>query len=303
VGDSTNPIAKFLGGVFGIGVITRIVRGYTFLSRNYEPGDAIHICGFSRGAYTARALAGVITTVGLLDRKKYKPDSKVEAYRLGFAAWAKSKTLQLDGAGRLTKSAADFINSIAYLLAGHLEDSQLIPDVPLASVAVWDTVGSMGIPRYEATGRADILRFVNTSLSTKVARGFHAMAVDEMRADFPVTVWDNRDGVTQRWFIGAHADVGGGYPPAQCGLSDLPLSWMISNLARMGVRFVDPAVYQPNLTKVLTESVHTPYLNPPFDHLLRTPRKVEPGDDIDPSVKQRWQGDANYRPSSLSGVL
>lgn len=55
VGDSSNPILKVLGGVFGVGVIARILRGYTFLSRNYLPGDAIHILGFSRGAYTARA--------------------------------------------------------------------------------------------------------------------------------------------------------------------------------------------------------------------------------------------------------
>src|ERR1700676_2203471 len=60
VGDSMNPIIKLLGGAFGVGIIARIVRGYTFISRNYSPGDAIYIVGFSRGAYTARALAGMI---------------------------------------------------------------------------------------------------------------------------------------------------------------------------------------------------------------------------------------------------
>jgi uncharacterized protein (DUF2235 family) len=57
VGDSDNPIHKMLGGAFGAGLISRIVRGYTFISRNYEPGDKIIIVGFSRGAYTARARA------------------------------------------------------------------------------------------------------------------------------------------------------------------------------------------------------------------------------------------------------
>jgi uncharacterized protein (DUF2235 family) len=56
VGDSRNPIIKMLGGVFGWGLIARIVRGYTFISRNYEAGDLIFIVGFSRGSYTARAL-------------------------------------------------------------------------------------------------------------------------------------------------------------------------------------------------------------------------------------------------------
>ena len=54
VGDSNNVVIKVLGGVFGMGVIARIVRGYTFISRYYQPGDAIHLAGFSRGAYTAR---------------------------------------------------------------------------------------------------------------------------------------------------------------------------------------------------------------------------------------------------------
>src|SRR5262249_46649033 len=60
VGDSQNPVMKVIGGVFGAGVIARIIRGYTFISRHYVPGDSIHILGFSRGAYTARALAGMI---------------------------------------------------------------------------------------------------------------------------------------------------------------------------------------------------------------------------------------------------
>src|SRR5262245_14011041 len=76
VGDSKNPVLRVLGGVFGAGVIARIVRGYTFISRNYVAGDSIHILGFSRGAYTARALAGMIATVGLLNPRNYDPNDK-----------------------------------------------------------------------------------------------------------------------------------------------------------------------------------------------------------------------------------
>ncbi|MBI3516297.1 MAG: DUF2235 domain-containing protein, partial [Proteobacteria bacterium] len=67
VGDSDNALVKLLGGTLGAGLITRIVRGYTFVSRSYEPGDRIFLVGFSRGAYTARALAGLIAAQGLLD--------------------------------------------------------------------------------------------------------------------------------------------------------------------------------------------------------------------------------------------
>ena len=67
VGDSKNFLVRVLGGGGGAGLVTRIVRGYTFVSRNFEPGDRIFIVGFSRGAYTARALAGLIAARGLLD--------------------------------------------------------------------------------------------------------------------------------------------------------------------------------------------------------------------------------------------
>src|SRR6185369_297540 len=112
VGDSNSFLKKAMGGMFGMGVIARIVRGYTFISRNYEPGDEIHIAGFSRGAYTARALAGLIASVGLLNRAHYDPTDKNEAYRLGIAAWCKSKNATLSGAGKLTDLANHLLNFV-----------------------------------------------------------------------------------------------------------------------------------------------------------------------------------------------
>jgi len=302
VGDSTNPLVKLMGGVFGVGLVTRIVRGYTFISRYYEDGDDIHICGFSRGAYTARALASVIATVGLLDPKTYDPDSRMQAYRLGVAAWAKAKNLQLQGLGKLTETASAVIGAIEELLASSLDSKNLRPYVPLGSVAVWDTVGSMGIPSYVKGARADILRFADTVLSPKVKRGFHAMSVDELRTDFPVTKWAPRDGITQTWFSGAHADVGGGYAPSESGLSDLSLRWMLDQLTGLGVKVVNPLTYVPNFANAITQPIHTPWTNPPFDHLGRTPREAAATDDFHPSVKQRWKDNPNYRPQALQGI-
>jgi uncharacterized protein (DUF2235 family) len=302
VGDSTNPLVKVLGGVFGVGLVARIVRGYTFISRYYEPGDDIHICGFSRGAYTARALAGVIAAVGLLDPKTYDPDSKMQAYRLGVAAWATAKNLQLQGLGRLTGTASAVIGAIEGLLASSLEPKNLRPDVPLASVAVWDTVGSMGIPSYVKGARADILRFADTALSPKVKQGFHAMSVDELRTDFPVTKWEPRAGITQTWFSGAHADVGGGYAPSESQLSDLSLSWMLGNLTGLGVKVVNPLLYVPNFSTAVSQPIHTPWTNPPFDHLGRTPRQAAATDDFHPSVRERWKENPTYRPQALQTI-
>ena len=301
VGDSDSFLKKAMGGMFGMGVIARVVRGYTFISRNYDPGDEIHIAGFSRGAYTARALAGMISSVGLLNRAEYDANDKNEAYRLGVAAWCKCKNMSLNGAGKLTDIASHLLNFVGGFFARQVLDAnQLIPDVPIKSVAVWDTVGSMGIPAYAGDKRYDVFRFVDTKLSTKVQNGFHAMAVDELRLDFPVTAWDSRAGIKQVWFVGAHADVGGGYPAQESRLSDIALEWMMKQLAEVGVRLATPLTYKPE--PLIGPAIHQPWSKTPFALLPRSPRQVASTDTIHDSVLRRWQADSSYRPQALAAV-
>jgi uncharacterized protein (DUF2235 family) len=298
VGASNNLLIKLLGGTLGVGVITRIVRGYTFISRHYLPGDEIHIIGFSRGAYTARALAGMIAKVGLLNPHAYNPDDRQEAYRLGIAAWCKSKGVTLQGAGKLSAVATTFLNFVQSFFASQLSADALIANVKIKSVAVWDTVGSLGIPVYAADGRYDVFRFTDTALSAQVENGFHAMAIDELRIDFPVTRWDQRDGVRQVWFAGAHADVGGGYPVAESGLSDIALDWMMQQLTGVGTRFATPLTYQANAC--FDQKIHEPWSNPPFAVLKRTPRQVLPDDPVHETALKRWKELATYRPDSMA---
>jgi uncharacterized protein (DUF2235 family) len=300
VGDSDSFLKKAMGGMFGMGVIARIVRGYTFISRNYDPGDEIHIAGFSRGAYTARALAGMISSVGLLDREEYDPNDKNEAYRLGVAAWCKCKNMSLHGAGKLTDLANHLLNFVGGFFARQLDADQLIANVPIKSVAVWDTVGSMGIPAYAGDKRYDVFRFVDTKLSNKVQNGFHAMAVDELRGDFPVTAWDSRAGIKQVWFVGAHADVGGGYSAQESRLSDIALEWMMRQLAEVGVRLATPLTYKPE--PLIGPAIHQPWSKTPFALLPRSPRQVASTDTIHDSVLRRWQADSSYRPQALAAV-
>ena len=294
VGDSKNPVMKVLGGVFGAGVIGRVIRGYTFISRHYERGDSIHIVGFSRGAYTARALAGMIAAVGLLDPRKYDPNDKREAYKRGFAAWLKCKGTVFKGSRKLSallNAIVEFAGDAVARVA--LRKSDLIPRVPMESVAVWDTVGSMGIPNYVSGARKDFFSFVDTKLSRAVAHGFHAMALDERRRDFPVTRWDRDARIEEVWFVGAHSDVGGGYPAAESGLSNIALHWMTQKLSGVGVLFVT----LPDETldpKQFGQAFHTPWKKPPFNigAEARTPRA---GDVFHPSVSRRWQTNAAYR--------
>ena len=297
VGNSSNLLIKLLGGTLGVGVICRIVRGYTFISRHYTPGDEIHIVGFSRGAYTARALAGMIARVGLLNPKSYDPQNKEQAYRLGVAAWCKSKGVTLQG-GKLTDLATHFLNFVQSFFASQLRADALIPDIKIKSVAVWDTVGSMGIPLYAGDARYDLFRFTDTKLSSQIHNGFHAMAIDELRIDFPVTRWDDRQGIRQVWFAGAHSDVGGGYAPAESGLSDIGLDWMMKQLTEAGVSFATPLTYNP--TGKFDQAIHAPWKQPPFDLLKTSPRQVQPGDSIHDSALERWRKLAAYRPVAMA---
>ena len=281
VGDSRNPIIKLLGGAFGAGIISRIVRGYTFLSRNYEPGAALVILGFSRGAYTARALAGLVASQGLLalpltvDRE--------QAYRSGTQAWYRYRRSALHGfsLAHLAEVASDLP---AFLSSGSLQDSDLVPVDRIAAVAVWDTVGALGVPEYIGQGRRlDAFRFVDTVLSSKVGAGIHAVARDEERMDFAPTLWDPAPNVQQVLFPGAHGDAGGGYP--ECGLSDGALDWMTARLKETGVAFaeVPAAPHAPDPAGV----AHRPWQHGPWP-LLPHGSRTFPADLLeDPSVQAR----------------
>jgi uncharacterized protein (DUF2235 family) len=296
VGDSRNPITKILGGVFGEGYIQRIVRGYTFISRNYAPGDRIFICGFSRGAYTARALGGMIARVGLLKRDAmFSPRGDYDAeraYRMGIHMWA-----------RYRESAGKRSTLIGYLQEFNgqdVRDDQLEPVDAIQAIAVWDTVGSLGVPIYrrEDGGPLDVFAFADTALSPKVKRGFHAVAIDEERENFTPTLWDERAGIEQVWFAGAHADVGGGYP--ELALSDISLGWMINRLAKEGVLF-DPA-YQPAALQ-RHPPCSRPWTQVPFNAFGHGPRKHPATAKFHAHVQDRLIACPDYQPASLRNFL
>lgn len=294
VGDSSNLVMKALGGALGVGVIARVVRGYTYISRQYRYGDSVHIVGFSRGAYTARALAGMIGAVGLLNPAKYDVTDKERAYDLGYAAWLKARGVVFGGGGSLARFFTGLIHQ-AEMLASRLVLSRdaFIPKVPIQSVAVWDTVGSMGIPLYIQDKRRDAFSFVDAKLNPLVSHGFHAMALDERRRDFPITRWVAREGVEEVWFAGCHSDVGGGYPPNECGLSDLALEWMMGKLSTLGVRLSSPLTYAPELTHY-SQDFHKPWETPPFN-IEPQPRVPLKDDAYSKLLVARWSACTPYQ--------
>ncbi|MBF0181712.1 MAG: DUF2235 domain-containing protein [Magnetococcales bacterium] len=317
VGDSNNWLNRMLGGGFGMGVISRIVRGYTFLSRHYQPGDRIFLIGFSRGAYTARALGGMIVGQGLFHPATVNFADKAEVYRLGVAAWHRYRKQQTHTANAHSHSflphLAELLAELPGWFARDLTDADFVP-ANIEGIGVWDTVGAMGIPVFREGEQVDLFRFADNRLSPKVAHGLHLVSVDERRGDFAPTFWDPRDGVTQILMPGAHSDVGGGYPVQgnQSGLSDGGLNCMTNWCRNLGVRFsaTPDIVAHPD---PMHGVAHKPWNSPPFDVMPQRSRDFPDHMCVHVSVLERWnapavvanpgEAPAPYRPTNLGSFL
>jgi glutathione S-transferase len=300
VGNSSNILVRQLGGAIGTGLIARVLRGYTFVSRNFAPGDRIVLIGFSRGAYTARALGGLIANKGLLDwsalhLNPQAPDD--EGYKYAAAAWyayQQDRRRHNAGSSNWLGRLEGMVSDIQALAGWRARTPQYVQNLRIAAIGVWDTVGSLGIPllSQDASTRLDLLRFADTELSACVDKGFHAIAADEQRVDFTPTLWDpDAERVVQCCFPGAHADVGGGYARGtESELSDIALDWMISQLETVGVQFATLSAAQPGFE---LGPMHSPWTSPTFARLPKSPREFPNYADpikrilLHPALRQR----------------
>lgn len=313
VGDSENFLVKMIGGGLGAGLITRIVRGYTFISRNYAPGDKIFLIGFSRGAYTVRALAGLISAKGLLPPAVADPADKDSAYRAGAAVWHQWRLDVLAAKGSPLDHFEATMLDLPLFLQRPPDPAAMVP-APIEAVAVWDTVGALGIPIFTNQHVAvDVFQFADTALSANVKNGRHAIAIDEQRASFTPTLWDPDPGrIIQVLFPGAHADVGGGYTTSnnESGLSDCALRWIGGELRQLGVRFATPVIaFVPDPKGV----AHSPWLEPLWLALPRGSRHLPNGLGLARSALDRLNGGpvlsdpagpaAAYAPSNIQSYL
>lgn len=235
VGSTGVRLQKLVGGAFGDGVDENIRSAYMFLAQNYvpaEPGreaDEIFLFGFSRGAFTARSLAGFIGACGLLKRPYLdRVDEAWTYYRKGPAP-------------RRPEGLAEHLRAQA-LAAGAHPDSARIEwheALSIRFLGVWDTVGALGVPSSGLVGAlGEPYQFHDTTPSRLVRTARHALALDERRDEFVPTFWTGEappgSDIRQCWFAGVHADVGGGYP--QRGLADIPLHWMAGEAMAAGLQ-------------------------------------------------------------------
>jgi uncharacterized protein (DUF2235 family) len=260
-GVGTKPLERVLGGAVGRGLSANVREGYDYLAAEYEPGDEVYLFGFSRGAYTARSIGGLIATCGLRrDASAITTDWVYERYRE-------------------RKNRAAPIWELEFIRGKNsrpltAEETRLLEHsrrIDIHMIGVWDTVGALGVPW---TGMPIIGKnnfyFHNPNLSKIYRHAFQALAIDEHRHAYKPTLWTRYVPAVgeaepanppempelaqceQRWFAGAHSNVGGGYQDDP--LHARPLAWLQACARRLGLTFtamvappVDGADYRKNV--------------------------------------------------------
>ena len=268
---------RLIGGVTGHGISENIRTAYRWLIKHFQEGDRLFLFGFSRGAYSARSLAGLIGICGIPRPSGRGVDSLVkEAYTI---YRDKNRT------SRDIDSKQFRVDSKAVRATVHL-------------IGVWDTVGKLGVPTCGPIGWWTRRRsgFHDIDLGAHIRHAFHALAINERRGPFQPELWSTNASnhgqvVVQAWFPGVHSNVGGGY--VDSGLSDRALLWMICNANAHGLLFDENYInlfVRPNWFGELRDSMRLHYRfmlwNKPRD---RTIGSVSPKTEhLHISVPKRW---------------
>lgn len=196
-------IGLLLGQGFGYGLTENIEDAYKYLMDAYAPDDRLYLFGFSRGAFTVRCLAGMLKKCGLLER----------------------------GSLNLVPYASEIYNTHDNDDVAQGFKSTYCRECKPYFIGVWDTVGSLG----HVYARK---KFFNPRLNSDITFGYQAMAIDEKRKKFPVSIWNEarkapHQTIEQVWFAGVHSDVGGWYDERD--LSDISLMWMLEKAEAKGL--------------------------------------------------------------------
>ena len=219
---------KVLGLALGYGLSADIRDAYIFIMNNFRGGDRLFLFGFSRGAYTARAVASLLHMYGLI---RPGNESLVPYAIRMMMGIQKARTGREDA-----DSAVKDYFELAQQFKGVMSATECKPHF----VGVWDTVSSVGWVE-------NPLKLPFVADNPSIATGRHAIAIDERRAFFRNHLWRLGSGpgehgpkdLKQVWFPGVHCDVGGGYPEKESGLAKIALKWMIDEAEAKGLLIDD----------------------------------------------------------------
>jgi uncharacterized protein (DUF2235 family) len=301
-----NKISKawstVMGLAFGAGFVANVGDAYRYLMNVFEDGDHVFLFGFSRGAYTVRALAGVLHMFGLL----CPGNEGLIPYITRLYA---QKTRKAAGMTHTFKVADGF-------------KATFCRPCPLHFVGVWDTVSSVG-------WIWSPLKLPYTAQNPDMVNGRHAVSIDERRCYFQNNLWGPQlygQNIKQVWFAGVHSDVGGSYSYMECGLSQITLEWMLCEAHSFGLTIdsrkaqevlgkVPPAPpVQPNISQKihnsltrlwwLAECLPHRYYDPVLKKAKwRIPfgssRVIPGGSVLHETVQEKLRVDPSYKPKNL----
>ena len=275
IGSGIGIYNHVVGGGTGLGLEENIREAYAFLASNYResdpdrPGvdpDSIFLLGFSRGAYTARSIAGLVGAVGLLKKramphffevfKDWENAGNKDYTPMFFDSYFEQHQDVQDVKPPPLSLARDK-TQIDHYLDEYLKillSLDLTQEVQIKCIGVWDTVGALGIPINPILQRVfpflpSFVReysWFDTRIDRHIENAFQALALDERRFPFSPTLWERRKdcptNLKQVWFPGSHSNVGGSYSDA--GIADITLAWMMDQLA--GNTTAHPNGFEPH---------------------------------------------------------
>ncbi|KAJ5274110.1 hypothetical protein N7478_009235 [Penicillium angulare] len=219
VGTTSLSMGTAIEGATGQGLEGNVIEAYNFCVLNYNIGDQIMVFGFSRGAYTARTIAGVITDIGLCYQKDlnqfpelwtqykaFKREKKNKGKRFfrseTWFKWMWGSADETQGAGDATKGS--FVISEGNHGKPCRDHDWALLDNDWAQpgsrsvevVGVYDTVGAIGMPEVVGFKVPQWALFWkekpdwhNVGLSTHIKHAFQALAIDERRKAFEPTLF------------------------------------------------------------------------------------------------------------------
>ncbi len=273
-GSLSYAINRLGGGAFGEGLEDGILDTYLRLAFDYEDGDEIYIFGFSRGAFAARRLAGLINTAGIVSRRF--TEKARDAFRLYYSAPGddESDEKKREHAEKAAQFRCDYGKGTRNPDGTRRATSE---PPPIKYIGVFDTVAQRGLAEVIASMTPWVeparYSFVNNRIGANVENARHAVAIDEARIGFPAALWEDLDegnkrlgrrGYEQRWFVGTHGDIGGG--ESNVALSASALKWIAEGAIAAGLRFyATHGDDESPLSQTLREAGYeSPITRPPF---------------------------------------
>ncbi|MGJ5203711.1 DUF2235 domain-containing protein [Bradyrhizobium sp. HKCCYLR20261] len=272
VGTSSFVPLAILGGVFGFGLKRNILDTYKFICRNYDHGNGskIYLFGFSRGAFTVRVLAALILDQGLVvaGTEAELHDGAAKAYR-AYRAKGYHSVWRIEVPFRALRDHV--LTPLMDRIRGRKPYARIArKDIPsIEFIGVWDTVAAYGLPIDEMTRGISSwvwpLELPNRVLNPRVNCARHALALDDERTTFHPVLWTEEgetkpddpktiddERLVQVWFVGMHANVGGGYPDDS--VSYVPLTWLVDEAVKRGLIFKSAPVADPDSIKSIVTS-------------------------------------------------